>query len=189
MSLSEKDFISGNWKQRNDEEKKINALNGIDITFIQQSTIDNAGEGLFAAKKFNPGDLIAFYAGKILDSETDYGIAYSKVEKDYSSNMIEIDANNIENGDARGFAHMANDSRNGKQNAYYGYYGFIRAITSIEKDREIFISYGRRFWNDRFTMLDMMFIPSPATQNDYSYIDKEYAEAERLANRMYFLPT
>ena len=117
---------------------------------IKDSTIPNAGKGLFVAVDLPKGAIITEYIG--------HRATWADVEDDADNPYIYfIDDNNIIDAskDEGSFGRYANDAAGLtrvaglKNNAEYFEEGnrvFIKAKTKIKAGSEVLVSYGRSYW-------------------------------------------
>lgn len=119
---------------------------------IKRSLLPNAGKGLFTRVDIKKGDRIVEYAGrrrkwkdvKHLDGHNGYLMRLNRTTA--------IDAKPLNSGkgryanDAMGLARVAG-LRNNAEYLIYGNRVFIEATRNIRKGEEIFVSYGKEFWN------------------------------------------
>lgn len=120
--------------------------------FIKRSLLPNAGKGLFTRVDIKKGDRIVEYAGrrrkwkdvKHLDGHNGYLMRLNRTTA--------IDAKPLNSGkgryanDAMGLTRVAG-LRNNAEYLIYGNRVFIEATRNIRKGEEIFVSYGKEFWN------------------------------------------
>lgn len=122
---------------------------------VKKSKIPNAGEGLFTKNKFLKGDKIVEYLGDIIDYQE-----YSKrtTEGKYGY-MLFIDKKTcIDAFDTPQYAaRFANDARGLKKvpglenNCEYeiiGHRAYIIAKRDIKVGEELFVNYGKEYWED-----------------------------------------
>ncbi|MBL7846850.1 MAG: SET domain-containing protein [Cyclobacteriaceae bacterium] len=119
---------------------------------IKRSLLPNAGKGLFTRVDIKKGDRIVEYAGrrrkwkdvKHLDGYNGYLMRLNRTTA--------IDAKPLNSGkgryanDAMGLARVPG-LRNNAEYLIYGNRVFIEATRNIRKGEEIFVSYGKEFWN------------------------------------------
>lgn len=119
---------------------------------IKRSQLPGAGMGLFTKTDILKGGRIVEYAGrrkkwkdvKHLDGHNGYLLRLSRTTA--------IDAKPKRSGkgryanDANGISHVPG-LRNNAEYLIYGNRVFIEATRNIRKGEEIFVSYGREFWN------------------------------------------
>ena len=114
--------------------------------FLKQSTIPNAGFGLFAARNFTPHEIVAWYTGKEISKDIALDPTYD------SDKIIELEDKCI---DARAdnwysLAQFVNDFSRGTergQNLHFEHDGTLSAKRDIRKGEELFVSYGKTYWN------------------------------------------
>jgi uncharacterized protein len=118
---------------------------------VKESTIPNSGKGLFTRKFIPSGTRIVEYKGKITDwnsvkNNSDNGYIYSV------NNKHVIDAGKH----LKAFARYANDARGITRvkgitnNCHYvndGVRVFIEAIRDIPAGGELFVAYGKEYWD------------------------------------------
>jgi hypothetical protein len=117
--------------------------------WIRTSTIPGAGKGLFAARDFQRGEIIARYTGDLIQNKDHtQGSAYVLE----LTQTVGIDAARTNSAEGR----MVNDVRgSGKRsNARFSCNqqnktAVLRATTNIKKGTEFLISYGRNYWPAR----------------------------------------
>lgn len=119
---------------------------------VKRSTIAGAGRGLFAKTFIPKGSVITEYKGKITTwEEADHADGTNLYIYYVSKNHV-IDAK----GNTEAFAHFANDAKGATKmkgvvnNAEYRVSGkrvFVVAIKNIAAGEEIFISYGKQYWD------------------------------------------
>ncbi len=122
----------------------IPSLKGSSKNYIGVSHV--GGRGVFAGQKYNKGDIIeiAFYIKDKTESYNDSVIKdyLFKFDEDYSVLCL---------GNASLYSHS--DNPNCKYEIHDEKMYFI-CIKSIEKDEEIFISYGDDWWENRKDRID-----------------------------------
>ena len=116
---------------------------------IKMSEIPEAGKGLYAARDFKKGDIVARYTGDQVPTGGDHDGSAYVLEL---SEAVSIDAARTNTAEGR----MINDSRgSGKRNNcrfscnQAAKTAVLRATQSIAKGRELFVGYGRNFWPGR----------------------------------------
>lgn len=137
-------FCSWHEVRNRDDAQKSDTQIPNPIVFIAASTIEGAGEGLFARKPIQGRDFITEYHGTLIEQKliTDYtyAIGVNKVEALVGS-PISTPGN--------GIAQKANDRRSRKNNAAWvirDKRAYLVALTNIVPGEEITVSYGREFW-------------------------------------------
>lgn len=130
-----------------------------DNVIIKKSNIIKAGRGLFAKKKFLPGDLILPYEGAILNSKEFHELYKKQICAKMVLNVdrnIYIDSSNPKDENEPLFmGAFANDTYNTtyKHNAVFqsskNMTPFLQAIQTIEPDEEIFVDYGPVYWKNQ----------------------------------------
>jgi SET domain-containing protein len=117
---------------------------------VKRSTIAGAGEGLFALKDFKRKDLIAKYEGEVL-TKAQTNTRYGNTQQDLAPYGIQASKNKIIDASCkRGVASYANSKPNHQNATFSVYQGHeVRLIASknIKKGDEVFVSYGRDYFN------------------------------------------
>ena len=140
-------------------EKKIKKLNdkfSNEIIYIKDSTIENAGLGVFAKKKIKKNTKIGEYSGKIY---TDMSIMNSKTKdtnyffevNDYKNkNKFIIDAKPLKYSNFTRFINgVFDDYQKEKQNCKFYQNNnkiFAKTISDINPDEELLIHYGDSYY-------------------------------------------
>ena len=116
---------------------------------IKASEIPRAGKGLYAARDFKKGDLVARYTGDQVSTGGDHDGSAYVLEL---SEVVSIDAARTNTAEGR----MINDSRgSGKRNNtrfscnQAAKTAVLRATRNLKKGEELFVGYGRNFWPNR----------------------------------------
>lgn len=121
---------------------------------VRLSNIKDAGFGLFAKSTIKKGDLISEFTGELIDNNQ-VEILSSKRKMLY---LIDWDENytlDVEKSDC--FAKYANDAeglkliKNLKNNSKISWYNnklFLEAIKDIKQNEEIYVSYGKEYWDN-----------------------------------------
>lgn len=121
---------------------------------VKESKIKGAGKGLFTKVHIKKGQLISRFTGELIENE--------KVE-DLNSNekflyLIEWDEKytlNVEHSNC--FAKYANDAEGIKKTKMFSNNSemcwkkndlFLRAIKDIKEGDEIYVSYGKQYWEN-----------------------------------------
>jgi len=135
--------------------------------YISKSRIKNAGNGIFAKRDFNAGDIICLYSPHIIvDKDSRKVVTLDKEMKTwtdivdkYGTYLLNLEKNIsvfgnpdfVRNQDYLG--HMPNDRGYSPFKIYNekfnnGFFCFLYLIASkpIKKDTEVFISYGSDYW-------------------------------------------
>ena len=116
---------------------------------IRPSTIPNAGDGLFALKDFKKGEFISDYIGEELTQQNKDN-RYGNTQQDIAPYAIKVSKNKIiDCACTRSIGSYANHKK-GNINASISVYmgkAEIKASKNIKDGQEIFISYGRDYWN------------------------------------------
>lgn len=163
-SLPREDFL--NCVVQHQKLSTIDVDNSENV-YLKKSNLKNAGNGVFAKKNFNPGDIICFYPPYIIvDKESKKICSLDKEKKTYKEIMAEYgdymlnlkqdiavfgNPDFIRNKNYLG--HMPNDRGYSPFKIYNdkfnnGFFSFLFLICSkpIKKDKEIYISYGTKYW-------------------------------------------
>jgi hypothetical protein len=117
---------------------------------IAKSTIPDAGFGLFAAHRFEKGELLGEYTGKVMGTRDEWfgTSAWSDFRQSAKGKYV-IETNGVL-VDGRLALHglqMINDARDSKaNNARMAGQGLVRARKAIHPAQEIFMQYGAGFW-------------------------------------------
>ena len=202
--LDANDIMRGEWKK--EEQVNFLVLNDkgkIPVTRVAPSAI--AGLGLFASKRFEQGEYVGFYAGVVCDEahQGDYVLEYQRRVgdgNDANDVPVLVDAEGMEKKrDSKGDVHMANDAGfvpwsaydSTRNNSILTTYGFLRASRDIEKDEEIFVSYGEYYWSKDFSVarcIEALFI-GVDVQTRFYCVDEDLAESdpERSSSQTYWM--
>lgn len=124
------------------------------MVFVKKSTLPKAGKGLFTEKDISKGEIVCEYEGERITWKE----AIERNELDKGGYVYYINKNNcIDAFDYKDtFGRYANDAAgvgrvNGhRNNSTYDVVKnkvFIRATRNIKAGQEIFVSYGRSYWN------------------------------------------
>lgn len=118
--------------------------------YVSQSQLPGAGSGLFANVDFKKGDRITEYAGPLRKW------SLVKNQDGYNGYLLRInDHVAIDARPSKTFGRFANDAagfsrvkglRNNAEFLIYGCYCHIEATRPIKKGEEIFVDYGKEFW-------------------------------------------
>lgn len=123
-----------------------------DYLYIDISTIQNAGKGLYTAIDIYKNEVIAIFKGEILD-ENEAEIRVAKKLDQYFINMI--DGTIMDSLNVNCFAKYANDAEAFEKSLYKNNSKItldddnnvcIIATKHIKSEREIFCSYGKKYW-------------------------------------------
>jgi hypothetical protein len=122
---------------------------------VDVSTIPNSGKGLFAKKDFKKGEYICKFTGDYIDSKE---LEKRDVGGARSAYFIYIDDNTtLDVYDSKCLAKYANDAEGfrkirGKRNnsalAQDGKNIYIQATKDIDAGDEIFVGYGKDYWDN-----------------------------------------
>lgn len=182
------EIVKGTWTRTTTSNGIVtNNLNGEAYTVIKTSEIPNAGRGLFAARAFEKGEIIGFYGGNVT-ADTTGDISYTLTIKVNGNAEKIVDAKGIETHDpakSRGDVHMANDSPE-FSNAYFTVFGFMRALREIEKDEELYVSYGWEYWSEMLRMTDDLFVSVKVDTPETNVAFTDVFEGEPEASASYF---
>jgi SET domain-containing protein len=126
-------------------------INQRKLVSVKRSQLPRAGKGLFAKIDFAKGDRITEYAGprkkwKDVKEQDGYNAYLLRLNRTTAIDARPSKSPGRYANDAAGLVRM----RGLKNNAEYLTYGnrcFIEATRKIKKGEEIFVSYGRAFWN------------------------------------------
>lgn len=119
--------------------------------FIQTSTIDGAGRGVFAKQEIRPNKIILKYNGIELNP-IEYEKAYPNDDSKYVLEIkrglktVFIDAKDELD---QNYAHLINDVKNSNKppNVQFTTKGYIKTIKKIKPGDELLINYGKNyFW-------------------------------------------
>jgi len=116
---------------------------------VKRSRIPNAGQGLFADKPFERGDVIIRATGKIIDNKAVAALA--EAGKDiYLLGLDRKRTMNISNkamyaNDANGLTKISG-ARNNANFFVDGTKAYIMATRKIERGDEIYVTNGHRYW-------------------------------------------
>lgn len=127
------------------------------IFIIKKSKICD-GLGLFAKENIKKGTYITWYHGYTIrkfkvSSKNKYMIDYKSV-KYKNSEMVLVGIKNLKKLIMKGVAQLANDSicwdltnkTNNSEFIQIGKYVFLKSILEINKNEEILVSYGTKYW-------------------------------------------
>lgn len=119
---------------------------------VKTSTLPRCGKGLFTKVFIPKGSLITEYKGKIT--------TWKEVDHDDGNNLyiFSVSKNHVidANGNTSDFAHFANDAsgltriagvKNNSQYVVKKKRVFIEATRNIEAKEEIFVGYGKEYWD------------------------------------------
>jgi SET domain-containing protein len=133
------------------DKNTIDALE-FDYLYVQESQIQNAGNGLFSAIKIYKDEIIAFFKGEVL-TQLEVEKREAKGEDKYF--MILLNGAVFDCMHTECFAKYANDASgfsksNFKNNAKITLDDngnvCLMAIATIQAGQEIFCSYGQKYW-------------------------------------------
>ena len=130
-------------------------LKSIKGVVVKPSTLPgNAGDGLFAVKKFKTGDKILDYTGEVISLE-DRNNRYGTTASDYMPYGLETKSTPpvkiVDGACQRSAAAYSNDGghagigNNAKLVTHQGK-GSLKAIKNINPGQEIYVGYGPAYW-------------------------------------------
>lgn len=121
---------------------------------IKKSQIPNAGDGLFTLKEFKANDTIVPYSGEPLSNQQLVD-RYGPLTAPYGAN--ESYNHNVDTACKRSLGSFINDAKNSNftnnarwsvnYNLPHGQQISIKARVNIPAHREIFVDYGREYWD------------------------------------------
>ena len=120
-----------------------------DYLYIKTSQIENAGNGLFTAIDIFKNEIITLFKGEILDAKEAEKRAKQNNDR-YFINLL--DGSIMDSMHTDCFAKYANDAINSgfKKNAEITLDAddnvCLKAIKKIKSGKEIFCSYGKKYW-------------------------------------------
>ena len=119
--------------------------------YIDQSTLPEAGRGLFTKKAIKKGEIICYFDGDLIDEE-------EAVKRDVGNRghyFVQLASGKIlDTYHSESFARFVNDAKDKKINngkifsADCGNLAYISSIKAIAPGSEIFVDYGEQYWND-----------------------------------------
>jgi len=121
---------------------------------VKESTITNAGKGLYTNVDIKRGELICEFTGKFISNEevetllNDNKLLYLI----YWDDDVTLDVENSDclakyANDAEGFMKI-NGLKNNSKIVFEDNRCFIMATKNIKKGQEIFVSYGKEYWDN-----------------------------------------
>ena len=195
----------GKWTREKIDEKDEWSIKfeGNPWFVIKESTIEDAGYGLFAARGFNPTNVLGRYtgvettreeidAGNIDDSYVlEYWVPTTTSDADGSDGSTDaektilIDANPKacgENFPHVGWVHMMNDARVAEKiNVFFTSRGFARTTKNVSEGDELFVSYGLDYWcHEGWTLTKELWISTSDARTGSSKCD--YVNEKRIVN-------
>jgi SET domain-containing protein len=141
-----------------------------DIVEVKKSKINKAGKGLFAKQAMKRGDHICLYFGVLVFKDQVHNGYY---ESDY---MLEDPAHDfiIDAADPKScLGRYANDSLSMKKsNCKFAFYddpfsGYLQATKAIKKGEEIYVSYGKDYWQDAIDKDAKSYTSLPKKDKDF----------------------
>ncbi|WP_136666888.1 SET domain-containing protein-lysine N-methyltransferase [Flavobacterium sp. H122] len=133
------------------DKNTIEALEA-DYLYIQESQIQNSGNGLFSAVKIYKDEIIAVFKGEVL-SQSEIKKREAKEEDKYF--MILLNGAVLDCMHTECFAKYANDASGFSKSAFKNNAKItlddndnvcLKAISTIKAGGEIFCSYGQKYW-------------------------------------------
>lgn len=123
---------------------------------VKDSTLDGAGKGLFAARKFKKHENIVQYTGKVTDqSKADQDSEYrlEALTRGKDGERREIDGKDPTNSSVARYANtktrkVGNNSAFTSRGKKGQVFPFLKASRAIKKGSEIFADYGRLYRGD-----------------------------------------
>ena len=119
---------------------------------VKQSEIPNAGLGLFASRRFNPGDVIGVFMGEKATVKPGKFMPYQLMDIDASKGQITNQTKNIDISNLGMGIHFANDpflsntnNNHHKINCSFHSDKLLICQRRIEKDKELFVNYGKEY--------------------------------------------
>jgi len=121
---------------------------------VRKSTIPKAGLGLFARRSFRKGELVGYFKGELISDRK-----ASSLKSPHQFYLIDLGKdNNLDVYESASLAKFANDAeglvkvRSRKNNStIYAcsnqQMAFISATQDIEANEEIFLEYGKDYWD------------------------------------------
>jgi len=154
---------ANNWEMSNHRVSfRVNSERWEPWTEIKDSGIERAGKGLFAARDFNPQNIIGFYSGVDVSNYDPSEVQDTSYQFTFANKIV--DAHPSVCGDGfkhEGWVHKMNDARDPKKyNVYVTACGFVRASRPIKKGQELFLNYGMEYWLwSPISLLEELYIP------------------------------
>lgn len=132
-----------NWTETSDKDGgKTVYLDGVPYVRVAKSRAISKGEGLFAARSFRRGDVIAMYDGVEVDEFDGTSQYVAQIKRDNRNILID--------GEHQGmpYPQKINDGRNTSfaNNASLKSSGKIVAMRYLGTHDEILMSYGNLYW-------------------------------------------
>lgn len=133
------------------DKNTIDALE-FDYLYVQESQIQNAGNGLFSAIKIYKDEIIAFFKGEVL-TQLEVEKREAKGEDKYF--MILLNGAVLDCMHTECFAKYANDASGFSKSDFKNNAKItlddngnvcLMAIATIQAGQEIFCSYGQKYW-------------------------------------------
>ena len=111
---------------------------------VKRSTIDGAGLGVFACRRFESGQRVCRYHSERL-RKREYERRYGKTDWQ-TSYLLELDEFYVDGTYVRGVDAMINDGLSDEKNNVEFLESGVYATRDIEIGQEIFVSYGPAYW-------------------------------------------
>lgn len=139
----------------------MEVLHENDSFIVKKSNIDGAGYGLFSKKAFKKGDKVVKLTGKRCTPSDPYYNPFHRYALEINRKGDYIDPCEVVNQCDYGmYANDANKNKKKhhfKNNVYFSYmpcrqdnglyYVWMKAKQNIRPGDEIFVSYGKKYWN------------------------------------------
>lgn len=146
-----KELLKSMFKEKEDD-LNWKTLKNLDVVCIKISSIPNAGFGIFANVNFEEHDVITEYKGKKLNNDEVLKLTlqnkFHYIAQVNSQNSIDGLRKIPKNKNC--FGSIINDAQNYKQTNCILYCHrnklFIVAIKPILKNQELFLNYGKKYW-------------------------------------------
>ena len=115
---------------------------------VKPSSIPNAGNGLFAISKIQPGDIVGFYTGIYVDDET---ADKDHVDSDYVLKIAD-NCNVVGEGPDASYTRFINHCPYPNTQFVIDEekeLAWVESLELIEKGEELFIDYGEEYWEQK----------------------------------------
>lgn len=136
---------------QNQDNNSIEALEA-DYLYIQESQIQNSGNGLFTAVKIYKDEIISVFKGEVL---TDFEVKVREAKGEDKYFMILLNGSVLDCMHTDCFAKYANDASGFSKSAFKNNAKIalddndnvcLVATSTIKEGQEIFCSYGKKYW-------------------------------------------